>query len=149
MLVIALERGFYGGKIQEPPEAGGEPFHILKESDLGKWMQPQGWKPSGKAQAATSPATTGSQGGGAPQPAFTTKHNGGGRYIVIDLAGDKVGDFVGANKEEAQAEADRLIAGGQPYVKPDDTTAGATGSQGGGAPGDGGNPDDDDEGPDA
>lgn len=66
MLVIALERGFYGGKIQEPPEAGGEPFHILNENHLGKWMQPQGWKPSGKAQAATSPATTtGSQGGGA------------------------------------------------------------------------------------
>lgn len=149
MLVIALERGFYGGKIQEPPEAGGEPFHILKESDLGKWMQPQGWNPSGKGQAPTSPSTTGSQGGGAPQPAFTIKHNGGGRHIVIDASGKKVGDFVGANKEEAQAEADRLIAGGQPYVKPDDTTGGATGSQGGGAPDDGGNPDDDDDGPDA
>lgn len=145
MKVIALERGYYGGKIQDPPEAGGQPFDIQNESHLGKWMQPQGWKPSGKAQAATSPATTtGSQGGGAPQPAFTVKHNGGGRYIVVDLAGDKVGDFVGV-KEEAQAEADRLIAGGEPYVKPDDT-----GSQGGGADGaDGGNPEEDDEGPDA
>ncbi|MBT9234294.1 hypothetical protein KKQ11_00460 [Pseudomonas sp. MG-2] len=150
MLVIALERGFYGGKIQEPPEAGGEPFHILNESHLGKWMQPQGWKPLGKGQAAISPATTGSQGGGAPQPAFTVKHNGGGRYIVVDLAGDKVGDFVGL-KEEAQAEADRLIAGGQPYVKPDDTTSATTGSQGGGADVGGGASadDDDDEGPDA
>ncbi|WP_338799550.1 hypothetical protein V9K81_08820 [Pseudomonas monteilii] len=150
MLVIALERGFYGGKIQEPPEAGGEPFHILNENHLGKWMQPQGWKPSGKAQAATSPATTtGSQGGGAPQPAFTAKHNGGGRYIVINAAGEKVGDFVGANKEEAQAEADRLIAGGEPYVKPADSTT--TGSQGGGADagGDGSADDDYDEGPDA
>lgn len=152
MLVIALERGFYGGKIQEPPEAGGEPFHILNESHLGKWMQPQGWKPSGKGQAATSPATTtGSQGGGAPQPAFTVKHNGGGRHIVIDASGKKVGDFVGANKEEAQAEADRLIAGGQSYVKPDDTTSTTTGSQGGGADAGGGTSadDDDDEGPDA
>lgn len=150
MKVIALERGYYGGKIQEPPEAGGQPFDILNESHLGKWMQPEGWKPSGKGQTSTSPATTtGSQGGGAPQPAFTIKHNGGGRHIVIDASGKKVGDFVGANKEEAQAEADRLIAGGQPYVKPDDSAGGATGSQGGGAPDDGGNPDDDDEGPDA
>lgn len=150
MKVIALERGYYGGKIQDPPEAGGQPFDILNENHLGKWMQPQGWKPSGKTQASTSPATTGGQGGGAPQPAFTAKHNGGGRYIVINAAGEKVGDFVGANKEEAQAEADRLISGGQPYVKPDDTTGGATGGQGGGAPDDdGGNPDDDDDGPDA
>ena len=50
-----------------------------------------------------------------------------------------------AAKAKAQAEADRLIAGGAPYVKPDDTPTG-TGSQGGG---DGGNADDDDEGPDA
>ena len=143
MKVIALERGYYGGKIQDPPEAGGQPFDIQSESHLGKWMQPQGWTPS----VATKPVAgtnTGSQGGGAPQPSFTVKHNGGGRYIVIDLAGDKVGDFVGV-KEEAQAEADRLIAGGEPYVKQDDT-----GSQGGGADGaDGGNPEEDDEGPDA
>lgn len=148
MLVIALERGYYGGKIQDPPEAGGQPFNILKEEHLGKWMQPQGWTPS----SATKPAAgtnTGSQGGGAPQPAFTVKHNGGVRWIVIDASGKKVGDFVGANKEEAHAEADRLIAGGEPYVKPDDTTN--TGSQGGGADGgdSGGNPDDDDDGPDA
>ncbi|UMY63932.1 hypothetical protein [Pseudomonas sp. LS.1a] len=149
MKVIALERGYYGGKIQDPPEAGGEPFEIQKEGHLGKWMQPQGWTPS----AATKPVAgtnTGSQGGGAPQPAFTVKHNGGGRYIVINAAGEKIGDFVGANKEEAQAEADRLIAGGEPYVKPDDTTNANTGSQGGGADGGGGgNPDDDDDGPDA
>lgn len=143
MKVIALERGYYGGKIQDPPEAGGQPFDIQSESHLGKWMQPQGWKPSGKTQSSTS-TTASSQGGGAP--AFTAKHNGGGRWVVVDAAGDKVGDFVGANKEDAQAEADRLIAGGQPYVKPDDTTGG----QGGGAPDDdGGNQDDDDDGPDA
>lgn len=147
MKVIALERGYYGGKIQDPPEAGGEPFEIQKECHLGKWMQPQGWTPSGTTKPVAG-TNTGSQGGGVPQPAFTVKHNGGGRYIVINAAGDKVGDFVGANKEEAQAEADRLIAGGEPYVKPDD--AANTGSQGGGADGDsGGNLDDDDNGPDA
>ncbi|ABY97656.1 hypothetical protein HMH05_25930 [Pseudomonas sp. SbB1] len=143
--VIAKERGFYGGKIQEP----GDPFIITEEKHLGTWMEPQGWTPSASAKPVAS-TNTGSQGGGAPQPAFTVKHNGGGRHIVIDASGKKVGDFVGANKEEAQAEADRLIAGGDPYVKPDDTTSTNTGSQGGGAPGaDGENPDDDDEGPDA
>jgi len=157
MKVIALERGYYGGKIQDPPEAGGQPFNILKEEHLGKWMEPQGWTPSAVAKpvAITSAGTsigtnTGSQGGGVLQPAFTVKHNGGGRHIVIDASGKKVGDFVGANKEEAQAEADRLIAGGEPYLKPDDNTGTTTGSQGSGAPGDdGGNPADDDEGPDA
>ncbi|MCO7503195.1 MULTISPECIES: hypothetical protein [unclassified Pseudomonas] len=91
-------------------------------------------------------AATGSQGGSASQPAFTVKHNGGGRWVVIDATGEKVGDFVGASKDDAQAEADRLIAGGEPHVKPADT---ATGSQGGAAVDDGGNPDDDDDGPDA
>ncbi|MCI1025041.1 hypothetical protein HWD96_22710 [Pseudomonas putida] len=149
MKVIALERGYYGGKIQDPPEAGGEPFEIQKESHLGKWMQPQGWTPSAAVKPVAG-TNTGSQGSGAPQPAFTIKHNGGGRHIVIDASGKKVGDFVGANKEEAQAEADRLIAGGEPYLKPDDNTGTNTGSQGSGAPGDdGGNPADDDEGPDA
>ncbi|WP_420170391.1 hypothetical protein ACN99C_17725 [Pseudomonas alloputida] len=153
MKVIALERGYYGGKIQDPPEAGGQPFDIQSESHLGKWMEPQGWTPSagGKPVVTTHAGTiTGNQGSGAQQPAFTVKHNGGGRYIVVNAAGEKVGDFVGANKEEAQAEADRLIAGGDPYLKPDDTANTNTGSQGGGASGDdGGNPDDDDEGPDA
>ncbi len=49
-------------------------------------------------------------GQGSATPAFTAKHNGGGRWVVVDAAGDKVGDFIGASKEEAQAEADRLIA---------------------------------------
>ena len=149
MKVIALERGYYGGKIQDPPEAGGQPFDIQSESHLGKWMEPQGWTPSTTTKPAAS-TNTGSQGSGALQPAFTVKHNGGGRHIVIDASGKKVGDFVGANKEEAQAEADRLIAGGEPYVKPDDNASTNTGSQGSGADGsDGGNPDEDDEGPDA
>lgn len=140
MKVIAIERGYYGGKIQDPPEAGGEPFHLTSEKHLGKWMEPQGWKPS----RVTKPDSTTTSNGGAPQPAFTTKHNGGGRHIVIDADGKKVGDFVGASKEEAQAEADRLTAGGEPHVKPDSTT-----SNGGAAVDDGGNPDDDDDGPDA
>lgn len=133
MKVIAIERGYYGGKIQDPLDAGGEPFNLANEKHLGKWMQPQGWKPSSAEPAAGA----GGQGGGIA-PAYTAKHNGGGRWVVIDATGEKVGDFVGASKEEAQAEADRLIAGGAPYVRPEDTTGG----QGGGIA-------DDDEGPDA
>jgi hypothetical protein len=49
------------------------------------------------------------------KPAFTVKHNGGGRYIVLDAKGDKVGDFTG-DKTSAEAEAERLIAGGEPYT---------------------------------
>ncbi|AXQ48897.1 MULTISPECIES: hypothetical protein [Pseudomonas] len=56
--------------------------------------------------------------------AFAPKHNGGGRWIVVDASGEKVGEFIGASKEEAQAEADRLIAGGEPLVKPADTSGG-------------------------
>lgn len=57
------------------------------------------------------------------QPLFAAKHNGGGRWIVIDdnatlVDGKvvKIGDFVGASKEEAEAEAERLNAGGEPLV---------------------------------
>ncbi|NVZ19528.1 hypothetical protein HX794_07745 [Pseudomonas costantinii] len=55
-------------------------------------------------------------------PDFTAKHNGGGRWIVIDANAPqvdgkdvKVGDFTGS-KEEALAEVDRLNAGGEPLV---------------------------------
>ncbi len=147
MKVIALERGYYGGKIQDPPEAGGQPFDILSEAHLGKWMQPQGWKPSGKAQESTT-TSTGSQ---AKQPlGYAAKFNGGTRWRVIDAKGEWFSDFIGASKEEAQAEADRLNAGGEPYVKPEDTTSTttSTGSQDGGT-GDDGSDDDDDDGPDA
>ncbi|WP_136474547.1 hypothetical protein [Pseudomonas sp. DG56-2] len=146
MKVIALERGYYGGKIQDPPEAGGQPFDIQSESHLGKWMQPQGWKPSGKAQAST---TTGTGSQAKQSLGYAGKFNGGTRWRVIDAKGEWFSDFIGASKEEAQAEADRLNAGGEPYVKPEETTTG-TGSQDGGAGEDGDNTDDDDDdGPDA
>lgn len=98
-------------------------------------------KPIGVAQVVKSAVVaTGGQGG--TTPAYTAKHNGGGRHIVIDASGKKVGDFVGANKEEAQAEADRLIAGGAPYVKPADS---GTGGQGGTLAGEGAAGDEEDD----
>ena len=150
MKVIALERGYYGGKIQDPPEAGGEPFEIQKESHLGKWMLPQGWKPSGKAQPST---TTGTGSQAKQSLGYAAKFNGGTRWRVIDAKGEWFSDFIGSSKEEAQAEADRLNAGGEPYAKPEGTisTTTSTGSQDGGVGNgnDGNADDDDDDGPDA
>ena len=46
-------------------------------------------------------------------PVFKPLHKGGGKYVVVDAAGQAVGDFKGS-KEEAEAEAARLAAGGEP-----------------------------------
>ena len=55
-------------------------------------------------------------------PDFTAKHNGGGRWVVIDANAPqvdgkdvKIGDFTGT-KGEALAEVDRLSDGGEPLV---------------------------------
>lgn len=80
----------------------------------------------GDPLANTTPAAPDTAGAGDPPapttPVFTAKHNGGGRWIVIDPNAPKidgkdvkVGDFTGT-KEEALAEADRLCAGGDPLV---------------------------------
>lgn len=130
-----LERSFINGRLYEPGAV----------IDLEIDSPGSNLKPLSLPQMTRHAAATGSRGGGASQPDFTVKHNGGGRWVVIDATGEKVGDFVGASKDDAQAEADRLIAGGEPYVKPDDATT----SNGGAAVDDGGNPDDDDDGPDA
>ncbi|MNJ22230.1 hypothetical protein D3C77_165980 [compost metagenome] len=59
-----------------------------------------------------------------PEPEYTAKHNGGGRWrIWAATTDDWFSDFVAAGegaKELAQVEADRLIAGGEPYFKPAD-----------------------------
>lgn len=47
-----------------------------------------------------------------PAAAFKAKHKGGGKWIVVDAAGNQVGAFSG-NQEEANAEAARLSAGGE------------------------------------
>lgn len=66
----------------------------------------------------TKPATTTET--QQPEPAFVAKHKGGGRWAVVDDKGEWVGDFIGT-QEEAGAEAQRLIDGGEPYKKPDET----------------------------
>lgn len=64
------------------------------------------------------------------EPEYTAKHNGGGRWrIWAATTDDWFSDFVVAGegaKDLAQAEADRLNAGGAPYTKPADPTPEAT-----------------------
>lgn len=60
----------------------------------------------------------------AKEPEYTAKHNGGGRWrIWAATTDDWFSDFVVAGegaKDLAQAEADRLNAGGEPFTKPAD-----------------------------
>ncbi|TXG95606.1 MAG: hypothetical protein E6R08_11300 [Nevskiaceae bacterium] len=84
--------------------------------------------PGSNLELLDPPAEPTNGGQGNTVAAFTAKHNGGGRWVVVDAGGEKVGDFIGASKEEAQAEADRLIAGGEPLVKPAEPTSGGQGN---------------------
>ena len=60
------------------------------------------------------------------EPEYVGKHNGGGRYRIFRTPagaehGDWFSDFVATGegaKEAAQAEAERLNAGGEPFFKP-------------------------------
>jgi len=58
----------------------------------------------------------------APPALYVAKHNGGGRWKIWSTATDDwFSDYVVAGegaKEQAEAEAERLIAGGDPFVKP-------------------------------
>ncbi|MCE0931635.1 hypothetical protein [Pseudomonas monteilii] len=78
--------------------------------------------PGSNLELLDAPADSTTSGQSNTAAAYTPKHNGGGRWVVVDASGEKVGDFIGASKEEAQSEADRLIAGGAPLVKPADST---------------------------
>lgn len=53
-------------------------------------------------------------------PAYAPKHRGGGKWAVVDADGEWFSDYTGESKEEAQEEADRLIAGGDPVVAEQD-----------------------------
>lgn len=63
------------------------------------------------------------------EPEYVGKHNGGGRYRIFRTPagaehGDWFSDFVATGegaKEAAQAEAERLNAGGEPFFKPEET----------------------------
>lgn len=92
-----LERSFINGQLYEP----GDTLTLEIDSPGGNLKQ----------LASRAPAA-GNAGTGAAAAEYTAKHNGGGRFIVLDKAGERFGDFTG-NKDEAEAEAARLNAGGE------------------------------------
>ncbi len=59
----------------------------------------------------------------AQAPLYVAKHNGGGRWIIVDAQGERFSEFMTNDKPEAEAEALRLIDGGAPYVKPDESAS--------------------------
>lgn len=83
----------------------------------------------GEPLAAVTPATPEDQSGGTAfplgAPAFSARHNGGGRwkiwYAPTEDQADWFSDFVATGdgaKALAEAEAERLNAGGEPFAKP-------------------------------
>lgn len=90
-----LERSFINGQLYEP----GETLVLEIDSPGGNLKQL-----ASRASAAVSASA-----GAAAE--YTAKHNGGGRYIILDKDGERFGEFTG-NKDEAEAEVARLNAGG-------------------------------------
>lgn len=90
-----LERSFINGRLYEP----GETLVLEIDSPGGNLKQLGGAGPSASKTSSDAPE-------------FSAKHNGGGRYIIIGKSGDRVGEFTGT-KDEAEAEAVRLNAGGE------------------------------------
>lgn len=93
-----LERSFINGQLYEP----GETLVLEIDSPGGNLKQLGG-----------SAVRAGNAGTGAAAAEYTAKHNGGGRFIILDKAGERFGEFTG-NKDDAEAEAARLNAGGEP-----------------------------------
>lgn len=93
MEVTAKERGYYGGGIKEV----GETFSIEKEEHLGKWMMPGSKLPEPGRESFTG---------------YVAARSAAGKFVVKDAAGQVAGTFIGS-KVEAEAEAERLNAGGE------------------------------------
>ncbi|WP_448675862.1 hypothetical protein MOQ67_05350 [Pseudomonas sp. LY-1] len=104
-----LERSFINGQLYEP----GEVLVLEIDSPGGNLKQLGGAPSAGKP--------------GADAAEYTSKHNGGGRFIILDKSGDRVGEFTGS-KDEAEAEAARLNAGGEVAGKPGADQEGASGN---------------------
>lgn len=68
--------------------------------------------------AAGNPNASESNTAAAQAPTYFAKHNGGGRWWVVDAEGTRVGNFVG-DKESIKVEVDRVNAGGLPVVEDD------------------------------
>lgn len=107
MQVRATQRGFYGSLREVDDE-----FELFEpETDYAEsWMTPV----NGEAPKAAAPAKESAE---AEAPRYSINHVGGGNWEVL-ANGERVGEMYrkadGDAKEKAQAEADRLNAGGEP-----------------------------------
>ncbi|PAW51033.1 hypothetical protein CKQ80_09560 [Pseudomonas moraviensis] len=94
MQVTAKERGFYGGSIKDP----GDTFQLTDKKHFSNQWMVKGTE----APAKEVPKYTG----------YVAARGAAGKFVVKDAAGQMVGSFTGT-KAEAEAEADRLNAGGE------------------------------------
>ena len=94
MQVTAKERGFYGGSIKDP----GDTFLLIDKKHFSEQWMVKGTE----APAKEVPKYTG----------YVAARGAAGKFVVKDAAGQMVGSFTGT-KAEAEAEADRLNAGGE------------------------------------
>lgn len=94
MQVTAKERGFYGGGIK----VAGDTFVLTDKKHFSdQWMVKGTEAPAKEVQKYTG---------------YVAARGAAGKFVVKDAAGQMVGTFTG-NKAEAEAEADRLNAGGE------------------------------------
>ncbi|MFL1551730.1 hypothetical protein ACI77I_22000 [Pseudomonas sp. D47] len=91
-----LELSFINGQLYQP----GEKL-VLEIDSPGGNLKQLGSRASAAGNAGTDAAAA----------EYTAKHNGGGRFIILDKAGERFGEFTG-NKDETETEAARLNAGG-------------------------------------
>ncbi|WKL53084.1 hypothetical protein Q1W70_00320 [Pseudomonas kielensis] len=94
-----LERSFINGRLYEPGETV-----VLEIDSPGSNLKIVG------AAKASAPAPAGKP--NADLHEYSAKHNGGGRFVIVSKGSDRVGEFTGT-KDEAEAEAARLNAGGE------------------------------------
>lgn len=94
MEVTAKDRGFYGGGIKSV----GDTFMLTDKKHFSdQWMVKGTEAPAKEAVKYTG---------------YVAARGAAGKFVVKDAAGQMVGTFTG-NKAEAEAEADRLNAGGE------------------------------------
>ena len=98
-----IERSFINGRLYEAGE-----IVVLELDSPGSNLKPVKGKASLPEQSTVKTNTDGND--------YAAKHNGGGRFIVVDKGGERVGEFTGT-KDEAETEAARLNAGGEITVK--------------------------------
>ncbi|OZY45868.1 hypothetical protein [Pseudomonas lundensis] len=115
-----LERSFINGRLYEP----GETLVLEIDSPGGNLKLVGGDKSAGGSPTG-NPNTDG--------PEYSGKHNGGGRFIIVNKAGERVGEFTGS-KDEAEAEAARLNDGGEITPTPGKSNADDGGTNGSGLP---------------